>query len=442
MQMVNNMAGSAAGTGAAAAAGTVSAASSGVQANAGFGQLLVQVLGGTPAGTSTAGALPDLTQLFAGLLAVAAEGEDAAVPEGINPEALKQLLDNIAEQPELLDQLLGTEDMQEWLLQASMLLQAMQLLPETGAEQAAGNAEPINLQQAQRILGAFAEASSQAGGNVFVEQLQEKLAAIVARQSNPAVQTEANAEKKDAVRKADVKPADVPEWVGKVHTTSTVSAISRLEMLAAKTLPVNRLELLTGQTGETGAEAVKTTGTHDEAEVPFSVPQEMNRMVPHKTMLPSEAVVKADTLVEDMGQFILGKLRLQRGNGMTEARLTLNPESLGQVEVKLSMQNGMLVAQFAAHTSMGKDMLESQLAQLRIALQNQGIQVEKLEVTHSPSLQSGMFQDQRQQQQSQQFNGKNQSDRKNDGNEEYALEASAILNGRTDPEKDGFDVTA
>ncbi|MNC48443.1 flagellar hook-length control protein [compost metagenome] len=145
-------------------------------------------------------------------------------------------------------------------------------------------------------------------------------------------------------------------------------------------------------------------------------------------------------MAEDISKFVLGKLRVQTGNGITEARLTLTPEALGQVDVKLTLHNGQLVAQFAAQTSMGKDALESQLAQLRNMLQNQGIQVEKIEVAQSPSLQSSMFQDPRGQQQSRQpaSRGKEQG---RDGNEEYAAEAAAILRRET-PEEEGFDVIA
>jgi flagellar hook-length control protein FliK len=77
------------------------------------------------------------------------------------------------------------------------------------------------------------------------------------------------------------------------------------------------------------------------------------------------------------------------------------------------MHNGQLVAHFAAQTLLGKEMLEGQLSQLKLSLQGQGLQVERLEVTQSSSLQSSLFQDQRQQQFGQQFARQNKSNYSN-----------------------------
>ncbi|MNZ68127.1 Flagellar hook-length control protein FliK [compost metagenome] len=73
---------------------------------------------------------------------------------------------------------------------------------------------------------------------------------------------------------------------------------------------------------------------------------------------------------------------MQKG-GLAEATISLFPENLGQVDVKITMQNGHLVAQFMTEHSGAKDMLEQQMNQLRAALQSQGLQVEKLEVTQN-----------------------------------------------------------
>ncbi|MCZ8520052.1 MULTISPECIES: flagellar hook-length control protein FliK [Paenibacillus] len=113
----------------------------------------------------------------------------------------------------------------------------------------------------------------------------------------------------------------------------------------------------------------------------------------------------AETFTDDMTQFVAGSFLLDSGDGgITEAKLSLYPQHLGHVEVKLTMHNGQLIAQFAADSATGKDMLESQLAQLKHSLQSQGIQVEKLEVTQSANaqgFQSGMFQEKGQGQQPQ-----------------------------------------
>ncbi|SDC86265.1 flagellar hook-length control protein FliK [Paenibacillus sp. UNCCL117] len=107
----------------------------------------------------------------------------------------------------------------------------------------------------------------------------------------------------------------------------------------------------------------------------------------------------ASTFSDEMTKFVVSSFVLGKTEGgMTEARISLYPQHLGHVEVKLTLHNGQLIAQFMADSLTGKEMLESQLSQLRTSLQAQGIQVDKLEVTQSQSYQSGMFQEGRQQQ--------------------------------------------
>ncbi|CAM4256984.1 flagellar hook-length control protein FliK [Paenibacillus typhae] len=95
------------------------------------------------------------------------------------------------------------------------------------------------------------------------------------------------------------------------------------------------------------------------------------------------ARVPVTQFAQQMDTFISGKLEIVRKGGVAEAVITLFPENLGQVDVKLTMQNGNLIAQFATTHSGAKEMLEQQMSQLRAALQSQGIQVEKLEVTQN-----------------------------------------------------------
>lgn len=130
-------------------------------------------------------------------------------------------------------------------------------------------------------------------------------------------------------------------------------------------------------------------------------------------------------------------------NGMSEARMILHPEHLGQVDVKLTLQNGQLVAHFTAQQAVGKEALENQMAQLRSNLQAQGYQVERLEVTQSPSLQSSMFQDGRQEQASRQFSGNNgeRSTRDNE-DERFSLDAVQTEQIRQAASGATMDVTA
>ncbi|MNZ82843.1 flagellar hook-length control protein [compost metagenome] len=104
-----------------------------------------------------------------------------------------------------------------------------------------------------------------------------------------------------------------------------------------------------------------------------------------------------------MSRFLVGKFDIIQANGMSEAKISLFPEHLGQVDVRITMQNGLLTAQFVTEHAFARESLEAQMAQLRLALQAQGLQVNKLEVTQNTALSSHMYQDGRQQ-----GNGSNQ----------------------------------
>ncbi|AJE49980.1 flagellar hook-length control protein FliK [Paenibacillus polymyxa] len=108
---------------------------------------------------------------------------------------------------------------------------------------------------------------------------------------------------------------------------------------------------------------------------------------------PAQPVVHVRQFAKEMTEFVVQKLDIVKHTGLTEATIMLRPDHLGQLEVKLTMQNGHLVAQFMTEHSGAKDLLEQQMSQLRTSLQSQGIQVDKVEVTHNESLSSHMYQD-------------------------------------------------
>ncbi|MGG1879324.1 flagellar hook-length control protein FliK [Paenibacillus cisolokensis] len=133
---------------------------------------------------------------------------------------------------------------------------------------------------------------------------------------------------------------------------------------------------------------------------------------------PAAPPVPVENFANEMTNFIINKLEIVKMHGATEARISLNPEHLGQVDIKLTMQNGQLIAQFMTRTAEARELIDQQMAQLRAALAAQGLQVEKIEVTQSSSSSTAyLYQDGRQsgsgQQQSQQHRPQ-EKDRPND----------------------------
>lgn len=83
---------------------------------------------------------------------------------------------------------------------------------------------------------------------------------------------------------------------------------------------------------------------------------------------------------EEMAGIMLQKLDITASGQSSEARILLNPEHLGQVDIKLHLHNGQLTALFLADSPAAREAIENQLAQLRQSLQLQGIQVDRMEV--------------------------------------------------------------
>ena len=64
-----------------------------------------------------------------------------------------------------------------------------------------------------------------------------------------------------------------------------------------------------------------------------------------------------------------------------EAKFSLTPDKLGEIDVKLSIHKGQVAAHFTAETLIGKETLESQISLLRTSLQQQGLHVDKIEIS-------------------------------------------------------------
>ncbi|AZK47792.1 flagellar hook-length control protein FliK [Paenibacillus lentus] len=118
---------------------------------------------------------------------------------------------------------------------------------------------------------------------------------------------------------------------------------------------------------------------------------------PLKPLTSAAPAVPVEQFGKEISGFLVNKFEIVKLQGMSQARISLYPEHLGQVDVKITMQNGQLIAQFVTEHAFARESLEGQMAQLRSALQAQGLQVSKLEVTQNSSLSSHMYQDGRQQ---------------------------------------------
>lgn len=90
---------------------------------------------------------------------------------------------------------------------------------------------------------------------------------------------------------------------------------------------------------------------------------------------------------EQLAAEVIGLLKnhatLHKSSDIIEAKFSLTPEHLGEIDIKIVIQKGQVTAQFLADTAHGKEMLDSQMSLLKASLQQQGFQVDKIEVAQS-----------------------------------------------------------
>jgi len=73
-------------------------------------------------------------------------------------------------------------------------------------------------------------------------------------------------------------------------------------------------------------------------------------------------------------------------SGNIAAKLSLYPEHLGPIEVKITTQQGQVSAQIITDTSIAKDTLQAQVQHLKEAMEQQGIVVQKIDIIQQPSV--------------------------------------------------------
>ncbi|OAB45112.1 flagellar hook-length control protein FliK [Paenibacillus antarcticus] len=178
-----------------------------------------------------------------------------------------------------------------------------------------------------------------------------------------------------------------------VPSSSAVQANESIKIVQGTLLTQNNLVPVTSVDEESTVNEVDALST---SEGTFTAGELVMREGIKNPLKAAAASVPVEQFAKEMTSFVVNKLDIVKQNGMTEARISLYPEHLGQVDIKITMLNGQLVATFMTEHSGAKDLLEQQMSQLRSALQSQGLQVEKLEVTQNQSLQSHMYQDGRQ----------------------------------------------
>ena len=98
--------------------------------------------------------------------------------------------------------------------------------------------------------------------------------------------------------------------------------------------------------------------------------------------LPKTQVFKNINSTEIISQ-IMDKIKVSVKSDVSEIKMLLKPEQLGEVSLKIATQNGIVTAQFIAESQKVKEIIEANFNQLKDILSEQGINVGSLEVNVS-----------------------------------------------------------
>ncbi|MCC3376235.1 flagellar hook-length control protein FliK [Cohnella sp. REN36] len=377
---------------------------------AGFASALVQAIGGTGgANGASGGSTPSLGLL--GLFGTIGQTDEGT--GGANPaEALLALLDQLTSgdaQPQADDEL--PDDLMDQLAQLLAGLQA--LLPQaqpTSEGTPEGEPIPSGAAQATEVSPLPAQ-----GGNPLLAALKEALLQTKTLPDDAALPNEqlddAAKQLRQWIATGNAKPetanapatAAIPGGTSPVQQEAaiqqpTAAAAAPVEPKRAANVfrePILHWNLQPADAGATNGEVAEASATTageaagDDASAltwTLSGGETAGKTdgAAVKAALPAQVPVQQ--FAEQMEKYLVKQFTLSGGNGTTEARLSLTPEHLGQVEIRLVLQNGQLNAHFVAHNEAAKELLETQLSQLRSSLQVQGIQVERMEVVQRPEL--------------------------------------------------------
>jgi hypothetical protein len=201
---------------------------------------------------------------------------------------------------------------------------------------------------------------------------------VMRHESEQASRREVEPVKPPHLAPAEVKgqPQQAKE-VNEFRHDRMMPAASRAEQLEAQI----RLENATGQ-------PAATDGSSRIAAVPTGANGSSLNGEQNGQNLPGQNAGNADRAIPDESRFTgrvvrgLTAMLNSRGGTMT---MRLDPPELGQLRVQMTLARGTVSASFIAQTPQAHALLEKNLAALRIALESQGLTVERLSVQSQQS---------------------------------------------------------
>ncbi|WP_397537514.1 flagellar hook-length control protein FliK [Rummeliibacillus pycnus] len=177
------------------------------------------------------------------------------------------------------------------------------------------------------------------------------------------------APKTDLMVKQEYQSFQVKELLSTLASEVEQTAVAKSETQQTKTNDIQQLNIKLADT--TASESVSTIQTTSKvATTTVSL------------TLPTTKAAQAEAFVKEF-QAIMNRSQFSNNAAGTKLLIKLYPENLGSIRVELVQKDGIMTARFLASTTIGKQMLESQLQQLKQGLVNQNIQLDRIDVAQA-----------------------------------------------------------
>ena len=164
-----------------------------------------------------------------------------------------------------------------------------------------------------------------------------------------------------------------PEEISLTEVTTTETIVAQQEVAVEQELAGELNQ--ENQEGLTGEPVVQTNNA--DMNIGMATPHQMQT----NNVAVTEEVAPLPTSPEEILDQVKTEIRSSLKGAVSEIRMIMNPESLGEVSLKIQSHNGVVTAQFAAQSQRVKEILEQNMSDLKEELEKQGIVIQELSVS-------------------------------------------------------------
>ncbi|AXH98703.1 hypothetical protein DV702_02600 [Sporosarcina sp. PTS2304] len=160
---------------------------------------------------------------------------------------------------------------------------------------------------------------------------------------------------------------------------------SQSEIKQTIPLPVAVQHMIRFTTNQQSTDTKQQEGqskSNETSSIQSILPQTESKPVFQMTQAEKVSESRSEALMREF-QAVLNRANFGQTNGMNRLSIKLYPEHLGQVRIELLEVNGVMTARILASTAMAREMLDSQMHQLRHAFNQQNLQVDRIDLSQT-----------------------------------------------------------